>query len=177
MGRTGKLFAHEWANVTPDVMAVAKGIGGGFPVGCFVATDAAAKGMIAGTHGSTYGGNPLAMAVGNAVLDAVLEPGFLARVDAAGLRLKQELARIKDEHADVVEEVRASGLLAGIKVKPPMGEVVGACLGEKLLTVGAGENVVRLLPPLNVTDAEISQAAQRLSAALKRVAKPAAEPS
>jgi acetylornithine/N-succinyldiaminopimelate aminotransferase len=177
MGRTGKLFAHEWAGITPDVMAVAKGIGGGFPVGCFVATDAAAKGMVAGTHGSTYGGNPLAMAVGNAVLDAVLEPGFLARVGATGLRLKQELARIKDEHADVVEEVRASGLLAGIKVKPPMGEVVGACLGEKLLTVGAGENVVRLLPPLNVTDAEISEAAQRLSAALKRVAKPAAKPS
>ena len=177
MGRTGKLFAHEWAGITPDVMAVAKGIGGGFPVGCFVATDAAAKGMIAGTHGSTYGGNPLAMAVGNAVLDAVLEAGFLARVGAAGLRLKQELARIKDEHADVVEEVRASGLLAGIRVKPPMGEVVGACLGEKLLTVGAGENVVRLLPPLNVTDAEISQAVQRLSAALKSVAKPASEPS
>ena len=177
MGRTGKLFAHEWAGITPDVMAVAKGIGGGFPVGCFVATDAAAKGMIAGTHGSTYGGNPLAMAVGNAVLDAVLEAGFLARVGAAGLRLKQELARIKDEHADVVEEVRASGLLAGIRVKPPMGEVVGACLGEKLLTVGAGENVVRLLPPLNVTDAEISQAAQRLSAALKSVAKPIAKPS
>ena len=177
MGRTGKLFAHEWAGITPDVMAVAKGIGGGFPVGCFVATDAAAKGMIAGTHGSTYGGNPLAMAVGNAVLDAVLEPGFLARVSASGLRLKQELARIKDEHTDVVEEVRASGLLAGIKVKPPMGEVVGACLGEKLLTVGAGENVVRLLPPLNVTDAEIAEAAQRLSAALKRVAKPAAKPS
>ena len=175
MGRTGKLFAHEWSGITPDVMAVAKGIGGGFPVGCFVATDAAAKGMIAGTHGSTYGGNPLAMAVGNAVLDAVLEPGFLARVDAAGLRLKQELARIKDEHADVVEEVRASGLLAGIRVKPPMGEVVGACLGEKLLTVGAGENVVRLLPPLNVTDAEVADAAQRLSAALKRVAKPAAK--
>src|SRR5215470_16792772 len=177
MGRTGKLFAHEWAGITPDVMAVAKGIGGGFLIGCFVATDGAAKGMVAGTHGSTYGGNPLAMAVGNAVLDAVLEPGFLARVGAVGLRLKQELARIKDEHADVVEEVRASGLLAGIKVKPPMGEVVGACLGEKLLTVGAGENVVRLLPPLNVTDAEISEAAQRLSLALKRVAKPAAKPS
>jgi acetylornithine/N-succinyldiaminopimelate aminotransferase len=177
MGRTGKLFAHEWAGITPDVMAVAKGIGGGFPVGCFLATNAAAKGMIAGTHGSTYGGNPLAMAVGNAVLDAVLEPGFLGRVGATGLRLKQELARITDEHAEIVEEVRASGLLAGIKVKPPMGEVVGACLGEKLLTVGAGENVVRLLPPLNVTDAEISEAAQRLSAALKRLAKPAAKPS
>jgi acetylornithine/N-succinyldiaminopimelate aminotransferase len=173
MGRTGKLFAHEWADITPDVMAVAKGIGGGFPVGCFMATSEAAKGMVAGTHGSTYGGNPLAMAVANAVLDAVLEPGFLERVNEAGLRLKQELARVKDENPDVVEEVRSSGLLAGIKVKPPMGEVVAACTAEKLLTVGAGENVVRLLPPLNVSDAEIAQAVERLSRALKRVAKPA----
>jgi acetylornithine/N-succinyldiaminopimelate aminotransferase len=173
MGRTGKLFAHEWADITPDVMAVAKGIGGGFPVGCFMATSEAAKGMVAGTHGSTYGGNPLAMAVANAVLDAVLEPGFLERVNEAGLRLKQELARVKDENPDVVEEVRGSGLLAGIKVKPPMGEVVAACTAEKLLTVGAGENVVRLLPPLNVSDAEIAQAVERLSRALKRLAKPA----
>jgi len=173
MGRTGKLFAHEWAGIKPDVMAVAKGIGGGFPVGCFLATEEAAKGMVPGTHGSTYGGNPLAMAVGNAVLDAVLEPGFLDRVQTLGLRLKQELARIKDENPDVVEEVRGSGLLAGIKVKPPMGEVVGACTAEKLLTVGAGENVVRLLPPLNVTEAEISEATQRLSRALRRLAKPA----
>jgi len=174
MGRTGKLFAHEWAGITPDVMAVAKGIGGGFPVGCFMATSEAAKGMVAGTHGSTYGGNPLAMAVGNAVVDAVLEPGFLDRVRDMGLRLKQELARVKDENPGVVEEVRGSGLLAGIKVKPPMGEVVAACTAEKLLTVGAGENVVRLLPPLNVTEAEISEAVDRLSRALKRVAaKPA----
>lgn len=173
MGRTGKLFAHEWAGITPDVMAVAKGIGGGFPVGCFMATNEAAKGMVPGTHGSTYGGNPLAMAVGNAVLDSVLEPGFLDHVREMGLRLKQELARVKDENPGVVEEVRGSGLLAGIKVKPPMGEVVAACTAEKLLTVGAGENVVRLLPPLNVTEAEISEAVNRLSLALKRVAKPA----
>jgi len=173
MGRTGKLFAHEWAGITPDVMAVAKGIGGGFPFGCFLATEAAAKGMVPGTHGSTYGGNPLAMAVGNAVLDAVLEPGFIEQVQTLGLRLKQELARVKDENPDVVEEVRGSGLLAGIKVKPPMGEVVAACTAEKLLVVGAGENVVRLLPPLNVTEAEISEAMQRLSRALRRLAKPA----
>lgn len=173
MGRTGKLFAHEWAGIKPDVMAVAKGIGGGFPVGCFMATSEAAKGMVPGTHGSTYGGNPLAMAVGNAVLEAVLEPGFLERVTEVSLRLKQELARVKDENPDIVEEVRGSGLLAGIKVKPPMGEVVAACTAEKLLTVGAGENVVRLLPPLNVTDGEIVQAVERLSRALKRVAKPA----
>jgi acetylornithine/N-succinyldiaminopimelate aminotransferase len=173
MGRTGKLFAYEWAGITPDVVAVAKGIGGGFPVGCFMATEEAAKGMVPGTHGSTYGGNPLAMAVGNAVLDAVLEPGFLERVTETGLRLKQALARVKDENPDIVEEVRGSGLLAGIKVKPPMGDVVGACMAEKLLTVGAGENVVRLLPPLNATDADISEAVQRLSKALKRVSKPA----
>jgi acetylornithine/N-succinyldiaminopimelate aminotransferase len=173
MGRTGKLFAHEWAGITPDVMAVAKGIGGGFPVGCFMATEEAAKGMVAGTHGSTFGGNPLAMAVGNAVLDAVLEPAFLDQVRETALRLKQALARVKDENPDVVEEVRGSGLLVGIKVKPPMSDVVAACMAEKLLTVGAGENVVRLLPPLNVTDAEIAESVQRLSRALQRVSKPA----
>jgi acetylornithine/N-succinyldiaminopimelate aminotransferase len=174
MGRTGKLFAHEWAGITPDVMAVAKGIGGGFPVGAFMATNEAAKGMVAGTHGSTYGGNPLAMAVGNTVLDAILEPGFLDHVQAISLRFKQELARLKDENPGVVEEVRGSGLLIGLKVKPPMAEVVGACMAEGLLTVGAGENVVRLLPPLNVSEAEIGEAMTRLSRALKRVAKPAA---
>jgi len=174
MGRTGKLFAHEWADITPDVMAVAKGIGGGFPLGAVLATDEAAKGMVAGTHGSTYGGNPLGTAVGMAVLEAILEPGFLIRVQELGLRLKQELARIKDENLDLIEEVRGNGLLVGIKVKPPAGDVVGACMKEKLLTVGAGENVVRLLPPLNVTDAEIAEAMRRLSAALRRVAKPAA---
>jgi acetylornithine/N-succinyldiaminopimelate aminotransferase len=174
VGRVGKFFAYEWAGVEPDIMAIAKGIGGGFPVGAFLATEEAAKGMVPGTHGSTYGGNPLAMSVGNAVLDAVLEPGFLDHVSEMGLRLKQSLARIKDEHPDIIEEVRTSGLLAGIKVKPPMGEVVAACMAEKLLTVGAGENVVRMLPPLNVTEAEITEAVQRLSKALKRVPKPAA---
>ena len=159
MGRTGKLFAHEWAGITPDVMAVAKGIGGGFPVGAFLATDEAAKGMVPGTHGSTYGGNPLAMAVGNAVLDAVLEPGFLDHVQDHGAAPQAGAGRAsRTRIPDVIEEVRGSGLLAGIKVKPPMGEVVGACMAEKLLTVGAGENVVRLLPPLNVTEAEIAEA-------------------
>jgi acetylornithine/N-succinyldiaminopimelate aminotransferase len=174
MGRTGKLFAHEWAAITPDIMAIAKGIGGGFPLGAFLATAEAAKGMVAGTHGSTFGGNPLAMAVGNAVLDAVLEPEFLQHVQVVSLRLKQELARLKDENPGVIEEVRGSGLLVGIKVQPPMGDVVGACSAEGFLTVGAGENVVRLLPPLNVTEAEISEAVSRLSRALQRLAKPAA---
>ncbi len=151
MGRTGKLFAHEWAGFTPDVMAVAKGLGGGFPIGAVLATKEAAKGMTAGTHGSTFGGNPLAAAVGAAVLEAVLEPGFLDHVQAMSLRFKQQLARLEDEFPHVIEEVRGSGLLTGIKVKPPMGDVVNACADEKLLTVGAGDNVVRLLPPLNVT--------------------------
>jgi len=173
MGRTGKLFAHEWAGITPDVMAIAKGIGGGFPVGAFLASNEAAKGMVPGTHGSTFGGNPLAMAVGNAVLDAILEPGFLQHVQAVALRFKQELARIKDEFPNLVEEVRGSGLLTGIKVKPPYGDVVNACTAEKLLTVGAGDNVVRLLPPLNVTEAEIMESTRRLAAALRRLAKPA----
>jgi acetylornithine/N-succinyldiaminopimelate aminotransferase len=174
VGRTGKLFAYQWSGVTPDVMTAAKGIGGGFPLGACLATADAAKGMTVGTHGSTFGGNPLGTAVGMAVLDVILEPGFLTRVQELGLRLKQQLARVKDENPDLIEEVRGSGLLAGIKVKPPSGDVVNACVAEKLLTVGAGENVVRLLPPLNVTEGEIAEAVSRLSAALRRVAKPAA---
>ena len=171
VGRTGKLFAHEWAGVTPDVMAIAKGIGGGFPVGAFLATEEAAKGMVPGTHGSTFGGNPLAMAVGNAVLDVVLEPGFLESVHQKASRFRQELARVEDEHADMVEEIRGSGLLTGVRVKPPAGDVVKACTAENFLTVGAGDNVVRLLPPLNVSEAELSEAANRFSKALKRLAK------
>jgi len=168
-GRTGKFFAHEWAGITPDVMAIAKGLGGGFPVGAFLATAEAAKGMVPGTHGSTFGGNPLAMAVGNAVLDVVLEPGFLEAVQHKANRLKQELARIKDEHPDVVEEIRGLGLLTGIRVKPPVADVLKACTAEKLLAVTAGENVLRLLPPLNITDAELTEGIARLSRALRRV--------
>ncbi len=173
MGRTGKLFAHEWAGFTPDVMAVAKGLGGGFPIGAVLATKEAAKGMVAGTHGSTFGGNPLATAVGAAVLEAVLEPGFLEHVQAMSLRFKQQLAGLKDEYPHVIEEVRGSGLLTGIKVKPPYGDVVNACADEKLLTVGAGDNVVRLLPPLNVTEQELTEATRRLGQALARLPKPA----
>jgi acetylornithine/N-succinyldiaminopimelate aminotransferase len=173
MGRTGKLFAHEWAGFTPDVMAVAKGLGGGFPIGAVLATKEAAKGMVAGTHGSTFGGNPLATAVGAAVLEAVLEPGFLEHVQTMSLRFKQQLARLKDEYPHVIEEVRGSGLLMGIKVKPPYGDVVNACADEKLLTVGAGDNVVRLLPPLNVTEQELTEATRRLGQALARLPRPA----
>jgi acetylornithine/N-succinyldiaminopimelate aminotransferase len=173
VGRTGKLFAHEWAGITPDVMAIAKGIGGGFPVGAFMATAEAAKGMVPGTHGSTFGGNPLAMAVANAVLDEVANPEFLAAVQKRALRFKQELARIKDEHPGLIEEVRGSGLLMGVRFKATTlsGDVVKACTAEKFLTVGAGDNVVRIMPPLNVTDADISESMARLSRALKAVAK------
>jgi acetylornithine/N-succinyldiaminopimelate aminotransferase len=166
IGRTGRLFAHQWAGITPDIMAIAKGIGGGFPLGAFLATAEAAKGMTVGTHGSTFGGNPLAMAIGNAVLDVVLEPGFLESVQTKALRFRQELARVKDENPQAVEEVRGWGLLTGIKVKPPAADVVKACTAEKLLTAAAGDNVVRLLPPLNVSDAELSEGVTRLSRAL-----------
>jgi acetylornithine/N-succinyldiaminopimelate aminotransferase len=169
VGRTGKLFAHEWAGIKPDVMAIAKGIGGGFPVGAFMATKEAAKGMVAGTHGSTFGGNPLAMAVGNAVLDVVLEPGFLEAVKDKANRFKQALAQVKDEHPDKIEDVRGAGLLMGIKLKPSYasGDLMKATTAEKFLTVGAGDNVLRLIPPLNIADADIAEAASRLSKALK----------
>jgi acetylornithine/N-succinyldiaminopimelate aminotransferase len=174
VGRTGKLFAHEWAGIEPDIMAIAKGIGGGFPVGAFLATAEAAKGMVPGTHGSTFGGNPLAMAVGNAVLDVVLEPGFLEAVQQKALRFKQELARIKDEHPDKIEEIRGSGLLMGIRLKPAFAssDLVKAATAEKFLTVGAGDNVVRLIPPLNIADADIAEAASKLSKALKSLPAP-----
>ncbi len=171
MGRTGKLFAYEWSGIAPDVMAVAKGIGGGFPLGAVLATHEAAKGMTAGMHGSTFGGNPLAMAVANAVLDEITAPGFLDGVALKAARLKQELARLKDESDGAVLEVRGLGLLTGLRVKPAAADVVKAALTEGLLTVGAGDNVVRLLPPLNVSDEEITEAVARLARALKNVAK------
>jgi acetylornithine/N-succinyldiaminopimelate aminotransferase len=172
VGRTGKLFAHEWAGITPDIMAIAKGIGGGFPVGAFLATDEAAKGMTPGTHGSTFGGNPLATAVGAAVLDAVLEPGFLDTVIARANRLSQGLAQLKDEFPAIVLDVRGKGLLAGVKLAPPVADVVKASIGEKLLTVGAGENVLRILPPLNVSDADVAEGIARLRRAFGHLSAP-----
>ncbi|MCR9257038.1 MAG: aspartate aminotransferase family protein [Alphaproteobacteria bacterium] len=157
-GRSGKLFGHEWAGIAPDVMAIAKGMGGGFPVGAFLATAEAAKGMTAGTHGSTYGGNPLAMAVGNAVLDVVLEPGFLERVDMVGRRFWKLLLDLVAKHPSVFEEVRGAGLMLGLKCVVPNGEMVGRLREEGLLTVPAAENVVRLLPPLTVEDRQIDEA-------------------
>ena len=157
MGRTGDLFAYQHTGVTPDIMALAKALGGGFPTGAFLATAAAGKGMTAGTHGSTFGGNPLAMAAGNAVLDVMLAPGFFERLRRNALLLKQRLAEMKDRHPTVIAEVRGEGLLIGVRTVVPNGEFVDALRAEKLLTVAAGDNVVRLLPPLIVEDADIAE--------------------
>ncbi len=165
MGRTGRLYAHEWAGITPDIMATAKGLGGGFPVGACLMTEAVGAAMTTGSHGSTFGGNPLAMAVANAVLDVVLADGFLDQVAKMGLRLKQRLAALADEHGAIIEDVRGQGLMLGLKCKVPNQELLQALRAEKLLTVQAGDNVVRFLPPLIVTEAEIDQACAKLDAA------------
>ena len=170
VGRTGRLFAYEWAGVAPDLMAIAKGIGGGFPMGACLATDAAAVGMTAGVHGTTFGGNPLAMAVGNAVLDVVLEEGFLDEVARKALLLKQGLAAIADEFPEVVEEIRGTGLMLGLKCAMPNTKVNQALRDQHLLAVPAGDNVIRLLPPLNVTDEEIGEALKRIRAAAQGLA-------
>jgi acetylornithine/N-succinyldiaminopimelate aminotransferase len=171
MGRTGKLFAHEWAGIEPDIMAIAKGIGGGFPLGACLATEAASAGMTVGSHGTTFGGNPLAMAVGNAVLDIVLADGFVDHVAQTGLRLKQKLAAVADTHPGTIEEVRGLGLMLGLKCRVPNGDVVDAARAEGLLLVAAGENVARLLPPLIVGDEEIAEAITRLDRALTRLSR------
>lgn len=171
VGRTGTLFAHQAAGVTPDIMAVAKGIGGGFPLGVCLATEAVGSAMTPGTHGSTFGGNPLAVAVGNAVLDVVQEPGFLDEVKRKGLRLQQGLAALKDEFPDLIEDFRTAGLLCGIKVTPPNGDVVQAMLKENLLTVPAGDNVVRFMPPLTISEDEIVEALARASRALTALSR------
>ncbi|HEY4995787.1 MAG TPA: aminotransferase class III-fold pyridoxal phosphate-dependent enzyme, partial [Aestuariivirga sp.] len=171
VGRTGKLFAYEWSGVAPDIMSIAKGIGGGFPLGAVLATENAANGMVAGTHGSTFGGNPLATAVGNAVLDVVLGDGFLANVQLQALKLKQGLARLKDMHPTVIEDIRGEGLMMGIKTRVLNTDFVKAALGEKLLVIGAGDNVVRLLPPLIVTEADINEALSKLEATCNALEK------
>ena len=173
VGRTGRLFAHEACGVTPDIMAVAKGIGGGFPLGAFLATSEAGKGMIAGTHGSTYGGNPLATAVGSAVLDVVLGEGFLDHVVLMGLKLRQRLAELRDRHPTIIEEIRGEGLLLGLKTIVPNTDFVAAVRKQHMLTIPAGENVVRLLPPLIIGEAEINEAFTRLDAACVALKKDA----
>ncbi|MDF2813284.1 MAG: acetylornithine transaminase, partial [Microvirga sp.] len=165
IGRTGKLFAYESTGVAPDILTSAKGIGGGFPMGACLATSNAAKGMTLGSHGTTFGGNPLAMAVGNAVLDVVLAPGFLEKVEHLGLLLKQRLASLIDRHPKIIAEIRGQGLMMGIKTRVPNTEFVKAALAEKIVVIGAGDNVVRLLPPLIVSDSDIAEAIQRLDAA------------
>ena len=171
IGRTGKLFAHEWSGVTPDIMAIAKGIGGGFPMGACLATDEAAVGMTAGVHGTTFGGNPLAMAVGNAVLDVVLEDGFLEDVQRKALLMKQGLAAVADEFPEVIEDIRGVGLMLGLKCAMPNTKVNMALRDQHLLAVPAGDNVIRLLPPLTVTDAEIHEALNRIRAGAKGLAE------
>ncbi|MFL5049000.1 MAG: aspartate aminotransferase family protein, partial [Xanthobacteraceae bacterium] len=169
MGRTGHLFAYQRVGVAPDIMALAKGLGGGFPIGACLATAAAAQGMTAGTHGSTFGGNPLAMAAGNATLDVMLETGFLERVRHMGLLFKQRLAEIKDRFPSIIAEVRGEGLLLGLRCVIPNGQLVEALRGEHLLAVAAGENVVRLVPPLIVTETEVSDAMGMLERACTRI--------
>ena len=158
IGRTGYFYAYESFGVEPDILASAKGLGGGFPIGACLATAEAASGMTAGAHGSTFGGNPLAMAVGNAVLDVVLAEGFLAEVRDKSLLVKQKLASVRDEFPEIFEEIRGEGLLIGLKVKPAQGDLIAALIGEGLLTAPAGDNVVRLLPPLNVSVDELDEA-------------------
>ena len=167
MGRTGKLFAHEWSGITPDIMMVAKGIGGGFPLGAVLATETAASGMTAGTHGSTYGGNPLACAVGNAVMDIVNTPQFLDAVNARAGTFRQALQSLIDTNPDIFESQRGMGLMIGLKCRAPNIDVVNACYKQGLLTVPAGDNVLRLLPPLNIDETDIRTAIDLLDAAAK----------
>jgi acetylornithine/N-succinyldiaminopimelate aminotransferase len=169
IGRTGKLFAHEWSGITPDVMSSAKGIGGGFPLGAVLANERYAKALVPGTHGTTYGGNPLACAAGNAVLDIILAPGFLEGVERKGRRLRAELDEIAREYPQVYENARGMGLLLGMKCVLPVAQVQAACVAEGLMAITAGENVLRLAPPLVVTDADLDEAVTMLRRATRRV--------
>jgi acetylornithine/N-succinyldiaminopimelate aminotransferase len=169
VGRTGRFFAYERTGVKPDILALAKGLGGGFPVGACLATADAGKGMTPGTHGSTFGGNPLAMAVGNAVVDVLLAPGFLEGVRKKALLMRQWLAEVHDRHGDVIAEVRGEGLLLGLRTNVPNGDLVDALRAEHVLAVAAGDNVVRLLPPLVISESEISEGMERLDRAASAI--------
>ena len=169
VGRTGKLFAHEWSGITPDIMMVAKGIGGGFPLGAVLATERAANGMTAGTHGSTYGGNPLGCAVGNAVMDIIADPAFLAEVNRKAALLRQKLEGLTAAHPDVFTGVRGSGLMLGLMCKATNTDIVKAGYDAGILTVPAADNVIRLLPPLNLTDDDIAAAADLLDKAASTI--------
>jgi acetylornithine/N-succinyldiaminopimelate aminotransferase len=165
MGRTGRLFAHDWSGIEPDIMGIAKGIGGGFPLGACLATEKAASGMVAGSHGSTYGGNPLACAVGGAVMDIVSTDAFLGEVTAKAGRLRQRLEGLVASHPDVFVTVRGVGLMLGIECKVTNLDVVNAGYDQQILTVPGGANVIRLLPPLNISNDEIDEAVARLDKA------------
>jgi acetylornithine/N-succinyldiaminopimelate aminotransferase len=165
MGRTGKLFAHEWAGVTPDIMMVAKGIGGGFPLGAVLATEDAAYGMTAGSHGSTYGGNPLACAVGGRVMDLVADDAFLEEVNRKAGLFRQRLEALVAAYPDIFDSVTGVGLMLGIKCKVPNTEMIKAGYAAEVLTVPAANNVIRLLPALNIPDADITEAIARLDKA------------
>ncbi len=170
VARTGKLFAHEWAGIAPDIMMVAKGIGGGFPLGAVLATENAASGMTAGTHGSTYGGNPLGCAVGCAVMDHVTDPAFLAEVNRKAALMRQKLEGLVAAHPDVFDSVRGAGLMMGLKCKAANTDVVTAGYGALVITVPAADNVIRLLPPLTISDDELAEAFDRLDAAATSLA-------
>jgi acetylornithine/N-succinyldiaminopimelate aminotransferase len=169
MGRSGELFAYQRSGVVPDIMALAKALGGGFPLGACLATAKAAKGMTTGTHGSTFGGNPLAMAAAGAVLDVMLAEGFLDRVRRTSLVLKQKLAEMKDRYPAVIAEVRGEGLLVGLRCVVPSSELVNELHRERMVTVAAGDNVVRLLPPLIVNEQEVAEAVRRIDRACARI--------
>jgi acetylornithine/N-succinyldiaminopimelate aminotransferase len=170
MGRTGKLFAHEWAGITPDVLSSAKGIGGGFPLGAVLAKERYAKALKPGTHGTTFGGNPLACAAGNAVADVILAPGFLEEVERKGKKLRSELDKVARDFPGVFVDARGLGLLLGLKCAVPQGQVQAACVAEGLLVLTAGDNVLRLAPPLVVTDSDIDEAIGMLRRAAAKVA-------
>ncbi len=167
VGRSGKLFAHEFAGIEPDIMAIAKGIGGGFPLGACLARGEVAAGMVPGTHGSTYGGNPLAMAAGNAVLDVILEEGFLDNVNRKSGLFRQCLSELVDTYPDLLEDVRGTGLLLGVKAKVPNHELIAAMRDNRVLAVGAGDNVIRILPPLIISEEEIREVRERMAAAFE----------
>jgi acetylornithine/N-succinyldiaminopimelate aminotransferase len=171
-GRTGKFFAHEWSGIEPDIMAVAKGIGGGFPLGACLAKGEVAKSMVPGTHGSTYGGNPLACTIGNAVLDRIMEPGFIEHVNQMGQKLHWHLQQLQQRYPNYVLELRGKGLLAGIKLPDTLvvREFVARLRDDhQLLTQGAGDNVLRLLPPLVISEADIKEAVDKIGAAFAAI--------
>lgn len=165
LGRTGRLFAYEESGITPDIVGIAKGLGGGFPVGACLATERAAKGMVPGTHGTTFGGNPLAMAAANATMDVMLAPGFLDHVRSMAGYLQQRLSMLLAEHSGVIAEIRGNGLMLGLRLHVPNAAFVAKLREKRMLAVGATENVVRLLPPLIIEERHIDEAATALSEA------------